>query len=76
MNPRNGARPVPGPTIIIGVEVRSGRRNCDLRTKIGTKLGGSEGCFSLSHEVVTPLLTLPVGVLYSTTTAVICTVVG
>jgi len=76
MKPLNGAKPVPGPTIIIGVLGRVGKRNWDFLTKIGTRQGGSEGCFSFNQLVVTPLFILPVGVLYSTTTAVIWTEVG
>jgi hypothetical protein len=68
MNPLKGARPVPGPIMMTGVWGRLGSRNCDLRTKQGTLVPGSIG---LSQVVATPLLFLPVLVVYSTTTAVI-----
>lgn len=58
---------------MIGILGRVGKRNWDFLTKIGTRQGGSEGCFSFNQLVVTPLFILPVGVLYSTTTAVIWT---
>ena len=36
MKPRKGAKPVPGPIIITGVVGLNGRRNCVLRTNMGT----------------------------------------
>lgn len=46
--------------------------------KIGTVGGSTPGCgnFCANQVVATPLLCLPVGVSYSTTTAVMWTVVG
>lgn len=52
--------------------------NCDFLMYTGTRGPGApgSGLLSASHVVATPLLTLPVGVVYFTTTAVTWTVSG
>ena len=72
MNPLNGAKPVPGPIIIIGVDALNGKRNCEWRTKIGTVgvFCGPFGIFFLSQDVATPLAMRPVFVVYLVRTAV------
>lgn len=71
MKPMKGAMPVPGPTMITGLVALKGRRNWDLRINIGTVDLWPLSDISLffSQLVATPLLTRPVFVWYSTTTA-------
>lgn len=74
-----GATPVPGPTMTTGVVALKGRRNWDLRTNMGTRARppfSPAGSLARSQLVATPLLTRPVWVSYSTTTAQMCTELG
>lgn len=41
MKPRNGASPVPGPTMITGQLGRNGRRRLECRMNIGTRTSGT-----------------------------------
>ena len=49
MNPRNGAKPVPGPIMITGVVDLNGSRNKVLRTNMGTFGGWSSGIEMKGH---------------------------
>ena len=71
MNPLNGAIPVPGPIMITGTEGLKGRRNWDLRTKMGT-VGQCPltGSLVLSQLVATPFECFLVGVIHSVRMAV------
>ncbi len=71
MKPMKGAMPVPGPIMITGFVDLKGRRNWDLRMYMGTVAlcPLSVGILFFSQLVATPLLTRPVLVSYSTTTA-------
>lgn len=71
MKPMKGAMPVPGPTMITGLVALKGRRNWDFRINMGTVdlWPLSDISLFLSQLVATPLLTRPVLVSYSTTTA-------
>jgi len=72
IKPRIGAMPVPGPTNMTGTLGLNGKRNCDLRTYIGT-VGCSDSVGRLwrSQPVATPCIWRFVSVSYSISTAVI-----
>lgn len=78
IKPMKGAMPVPGPTMSTGLVALKGRRNWDFRIYMGTMDLWPLSDISLffSQLVATPLLTRPVFVSYSTTTAQIWILLG